>query len=58
MKNHTSPAFQKVEWKHKSRNNKLEVMRNDHKNIRKGFDISIITFSTNLEIYLKSGRKR
>ena len=33
-------------------------MRNDHKNIRKGFDISIITFSTNLEIYLKSGRKR
>ena len=33
-------------------------MRNDHKNIRKGFDISIITFSANLEIYLKSGRKR
>ena len=33
-------------------------MRNDHKSIRKGFDISIITFSINLEIYLKSGRKR
>ena len=58
MKNDTSPAFQKVEWKHKSRNNKLEVMRNDHKSIRKGFDISIITFSINLEIYLKSCRKR
>ena len=56
MKNHTSPAFQKIEWKHKS-TNKHEVMRNDHKSIRKGFDISIITFSINLEIYLKIGRK-